>query len=82
LPKKKLTKQEVFLHSLYRVEKEGDARDIILIALFYLKHKKELAKIKHDIINNIKNVLNGERINYYPRLAEIKDRADVYDIKI
>ena len=82
LPKKVMTKQEVFLHSLYRAEKEGDARDFILIALFYIKYKNELTDIKHEIIDNIKKVLHGERIKYYPALAEIKDRAEVYDIKI
>ena len=82
LPKKTLTKKEVFLHSLYRAEKEGDTRDFILIALFYLKHKNELTEIKHEIIDNINKVLQGEKIKYYPSLAEIKDRADVYDIKI
>ena len=82
LPKKKLMKQEVFLHSLYRAEKEGDARDIILIALFYLKHQKELTKIKHDIVDNIEKVMKGEKMKYYPTLAEIRDRADVYDIEI
>ena len=82
LPKKTLTKKEVFLHSLYRAEKEGDARDYTLTALFYLKHKNDLIEIKHEIIDNINKVLQGEKIKYYPSLAEIKDRADVYDIKI
>lgn len=82
LPKKALAKQEVFLHSLYRAEKEGDARDFILIALFYLKHKNELKGIKHEIIGNINKVLQGEKVKYYPTLEEIRDRAGVYDIKI
>ncbi|MBI4440011.1 hypothetical protein HY638_03490 [Candidatus Woesearchaeota archaeon] len=80
LPKRTLTKQEVFLHSLYRAEKEGDARDFILIALFYLKHKKEFKGVRHGIIDNINKVLQGEKVMYYPTLAEIKERAEVYDI--
>ena len=82
LPKKTLKKQDVFLHSLYRAEKEGDARDFTLIALFYLKHKNDLKDIKHEIIDNLNKVLRGEQVTYYPTLEEIKDRADVYDIKI
>ena len=82
LPQKNLTKQEVFLHSLYRAEKEGDARDFILIALFYLKHKSELIGIHHSIIDNINKVLEGEKVKGYPGLTEIAERADVYDIKI
>ncbi|MBI3036533.1 hypothetical protein HYY73_02140 [Candidatus Woesearchaeota archaeon] len=82
LPKKALAKQEVFLHSLYRAEKEGDARDFIFIALFYLKHKSELKGIKHEIICNINKILQGEKVKYYPTLDEIKERAGVYDIKL
>ncbi len=82
LPKRTLTKQEVFLHSLYRAEKEGDARDFVFIALFYLKHKNKLKNIKHGIIDNINKVMQGKKIKYYPTYGEIKDRADVYDIKI
>ena len=82
LPKKALSKKEVFLHSLYRAEKEGDARDFIFIALFYLKHKHELKDVKHEIIDSINKVLQSEKVKYYPTLAEIKERADLYDIKI
>ena len=82
LPKKKLTKKEVFNHSLYRAEKEGDARDIIIITIFYLKHKKELKMIRHEIVNNIQKILKGEKVINYPTLNEIKERANVYDIHI
>ena len=82
LPKKKLTKEEVFIHSLYVVEKEKDIRDIIFIALFYSKFRKELQHIKHPIVEGIKKVLKGERIKGYPSLQEIRDRADVYNIKV
>jgi len=82
LPKKALSKKEVFLHSLFRAEKEGDAKDFAFIALFYFKHKKDLKGIRHEIVDNINKIVKGEIIKYYPSLAEIKDRADVYDIKI
>ncbi|NQV09255.1 hypothetical protein HQ529_05370 [Candidatus Woesearchaeota archaeon] len=82
LPKKKLTKQEVFLHSIYRAKKDGGIRNLILVALFYLKYKKDLTKIKYEIIDNLNKVLHGEKVKNYPSLSEIKDRAEVYDIKI
>ncbi|MFH0752289.1 MAG: helix-turn-helix domain-containing protein [archaeon] len=82
LPKKKLTKQEVFLHSVYRAEKDGGIRHLIFVALFYIKYRKDLTKIKHELIDNIDKVLQGEKVKNYPSLAEIKDRAEVYDIKI
>lgn len=82
LPQKKLTKKDVFLHSLYRTEKERSIQNLILVALFYVKHKKELTKIKHEIIDNLNKVLKGEKVKNYPSLYEIKDRADVYEIEI
>lgn len=82
LPKKTLSKQEILLHSLYRAEKDGDARDFTLIALFYLKHKNELKGVRHRIIDNINKILHGGKVKYYPTLDEVKERADTYDIKI
>lgn len=82
LPKKTLSKQEVFRHALYVAEKENKISYIIYLALFYLKHKKQLKGIKNSIIDKIKIVLEGRRVPDYPSLEEIKDRAEVYDINI
>jgi hypothetical protein len=82
LPKKTLNLKDVFLHSLWVVEKEMNVYDLILVALFYAKYKKKLSRLNHDIISNIEKVFEGARISGYPTLAEIQDRADVYDIKI
>jgi hypothetical protein len=79
LPIKKLSKKEVFLHSLIIAEKEPSVRYYIFIALFYLKHKIQINNI---ILKNIKSILKGEKISGYPNLEEIKDRAKVYDIRI
>ena len=82
LPKKDLTKKEIFLHSLLITEKENNIQNLILITLFYLKYKKELKTIKHELIDNLKNVLKGENIKNYPSLQEIKDRAEMYDLEV
>lgn len=82
LPKRKLTKEDVFIHSLHVTEKDQEIRHLIFIALFYLKFKKELSRIKHPIIEKIERLLIGEKIDMFPSLAEIKDRADVYGIKV
>ncbi len=82
LPKKSLTKKEIFLHSLLITEKENNIQNLILITLFYLKYKKELKTIKHELIDNLKNVLKGENIKNYPSLQEIKDRAEMYDLEV
>ncbi|MEK6946409.1 MAG: hypothetical protein AABX32_02280 [Nanoarchaeota archaeon] len=82
LPKKQLAKKEVFMHSLMVAEKGNDARDLIFVALFLAKYKKELSKVKHQIVKNLNKVFLGENIPGYPSLAEIKDRARIYNIKV
>ena len=81
LPKKKLAKKDILKHSLYIAEKDMSIKNLIFIALFYAKFKKEF-KIKHQIIMNLNAVLAGKAIEGYPTYQEIKDRAAVYGIKI
>ncbi len=82
LPKKELSKKEIFIHSLYRCEKDKSIQNLIILALFYLKHKKELSEIHHEILDDINKVLQGNRIEGYPILSEIRERAEMYDIEI
>jgi len=82
LPKRHLTKREVFMHSLYVAEKSQDTRDLIFVALFLTKYKKELSKIKHSIVENLNKVFLGEKLSGYPTFAEIKDRASIYYIGV
>jgi len=81
LPKKELTKEDILRHSLYVVEKDGDIRNLIFIALFYAKYKREF-KIKHEILTDLNAVLAGRKIDGYPTYEELKDRAEVYSIKV
>jgi hypothetical protein len=81
LPKKTLTKKQVFLHSLYIAQREKDIRNVTYIGLFYLKYKKELHTNKHPIVMGIKRVLKGEKIEGYPTLKELMEKADTYDIR-
>ncbi len=82
LPKKKLSKKEVFIHSLYVTEKEREARNLIYSAVFYLKHKKTLKTVKHYLVDEIKLMLEGQQIPGYPSLREIREKAEMYDIKL
>ncbi len=79
LPKKKLSLEEVFLDSL---ESLTSIRRKILCTLFFLKHKKKLAKIKHPELDRMREVLKGKSFKDYPSLEEIKEKAEMYDIKI
>jgi hypothetical protein len=82
LPKKKLTKQEILLHTLAIVEKTKEFRDRMYLALYYYKYKDEFKDIKHEILDNLNRIFNGEKIEKYPPLKEIKEKAKVYDIKM
>jgi predicted transcriptional regulator len=82
LPEKKVSLKHVFIDSLQIAEKEKESRNLIFIALFYMKHKSRLSVVKHTILNNIKEVLKGKEIEGYPTLRDIKDRAEMYDTRI
>ncbi|MBU1111705.1 MAG: hypothetical protein ABIG93_02520 [archaeon] len=82
LPKTALSRKDIFIHSLHVIEKDPDTRLIIFIALFYLKFKRELSKIKHPIIEKIEKILKGEKIDRFPTLVEIKEKAEIYNIKV
>ncbi len=81
LPKKKLTKENILTHSLYIAKKDNDIRYLIFIALFYAKYKNDI-KITHPILTNINIILKGGEVKGYPKYAEIKNRAEVYDIEV
>ncbi|MCK5031430.1 MAG: hypothetical protein KAR64_08185 [Thermoplasmatales archaeon] len=82
LPKKTLTIQDILKHSLYITQKDKNIRNLTFICLFFLKNKNDLLSIKHLILNKIKQILKGKNIQGYPTLEEIKEKADVYDIRI
>ncbi|EMR75292.1 hypothetical protein MBGDF03_00828 [Thermoplasmatales archaeon SCGC AB-540-F20] len=82
LPKKSLSKQEIFRHSLYITQKEKNIRNLTFICLFYLKNKNNLLSIKHPITDKIRQILKGKNIQNYPTLEEIKEKAEIYDIRI
>jgi len=82
LPKKDISKKDVFIHSLYITEKEKDIRHLTYISLFYAKYKNELTDVKHPLLDNIKQILQGKHIEGYPSLEEIQEKADVYDIRL
>lgn len=79
LPQKKLTLHDIFLDSL---ECLTDARRKIIATLFYLKHYEKLKFVVHPELENIRKILKGEKLSGYPALDEIKERAELYDIKI
>jgi DNA-binding cell septation regulator SpoVG len=64
------------------VEKTKEFRDRMYLALFYYKYKDEFKDIKHPILDNLNKIFAGEKIERYPPLKEIKEKAKVYDIKM
>lgn len=82
LPNKKLTKKDILLHTLAIVDKTKEFRQRIYLALFYYKYKKEFKDIKHEILDNLNKIFLGEKVETYPPLKEIKDKAKMYNIKM
>lgn len=81
LPKKPLTRHDVFLHSLIITEKDTSIRHITYVALFYLKYNNKVQAITHPILTNIKQVLKGKTLQGYPTKEEIQEKAELYDIR-
>ena len=79
LPKRELSIQEVFIHSL---DSAGEFSQKLFCVLFYLKNRDKLEAIDHPMMKDLKAVLQGEKIKGYPTLEDIEDRTDLYDIKL
>mgnify|MGYP001560398686 CR=1 FL=1 len=82
LPKKNLSEKDIFIHSLYVAEKEKSVRYYIYIALFYMKYKKRILSIKSSILDSLLEILKGKVIAGFPKLEEIKEKAEIYNIAV
>ncbi len=78
LPRRELSIQEVFIHSL---DSAWEFSQKLFCVLFYLKNRDKLEAIDHPMMKDLKAVLQGESIKGYPTLEDIEDRTDLYDIK-
>ncbi|MBN1234492.1 MAG: hypothetical protein JW999_00405 [Methanotrichaceae archaeon] len=79
LPKRELSIQEVFIHSL---DSAWESFQKLFCVLFYLKNRDKLEAIDHPMMKDLKAVLQGKRIKGYPTMEDIEDRTDLYDIKL
>jgi predicted transcriptional regulator len=78
LPKRVLSIQEVFIHSLDSAE--GMSQRLYCI-LFYLKNKEALKEVLHPMIESIRMVLSGSHVQGYPTAEEIEEQAELYGIQ-
>ncbi len=78
LPKRELSIQEIFIHSLDSAESISHR---LYCILFYLKNKEALKDVSHPMMESIKAVLRGESIKGYPSIEEIEDQAELYGIQ-
>lgn len=81
LPKKVLSIKKIMQHTLFVVEQEKDSRNLLLAALFYIKYKKKI-NLKHEILKNLDMILAKKYVEGYPSYAEIKEKAEIYGIKV
>ncbi len=79
LPRRELSIQEIFIHSL---DSAWESFQKLFCVLFYLKNRDKLEAIDHPMMKDLKAVLQGEKIRGYPTMEDIEDRTDLYDIKL
>jgi predicted transcriptional regulator len=77
-PKRELSIQEIFIHSLDSAESLSHR---LYCILFYLKNKEALKDVQHPMMESMRAVLKGESIRGYPSIEEIEDQAELYEIK-
>jgi len=82
IPNEKLGIREIFIDSLIILRDDKDYRKLLYAMLFYIKNKARLKGIKNEFINKFKAVLRGEKIESYPSLRDLKEKAEQYDIKL
>jgi len=73
---------DIFLHSLYVVEKDGGWRGRMLALIFYVMHRDELKDVKHPLVNEMHTVLNGGRVDGWVPLKEMQERAKMYGVDL
>ena len=78
LPKRELSIEEIFIHSLDSAE---DYRQRLFCVLFYLKNRDELKDARHPMMKSIRAVLRGEHIKGYPTREDIEEQAELYGIQ-
>ena len=78
LPKRILSVEEIFIHSLDSAE---DLRQKLFCILFYLKNKEALSEVRHPMMESIIAVLRGDRVKGYPTLKELKEEAELYGLR-
>jgi len=79
LPKRELSIEEVFIHSLDSAE--GRSQRLFCI-LFYLRNRDKLQSVLHPMVKEIRAVLQGEKVKGYPSMEDIEDRAEMYGIEL
>ncbi len=79
LPKRELSIQEIFIHSLDSAESISQR---LYCILFYLENIERLEDVQHPMMEEIRAVLKGEHIKGYPILEEVKEQAELYGITI
>lgn len=77
LPKRELSRGEIFIHSLDSAE---DYRQRLFCVLFYLKNRDELKGARHPMMKSIRAALRGEHIKGYPTRDDIEEQAELYGI--
>jgi len=79
LPKRELSIQETFIHSL---DSAAEFSGRLFCILFNLKNREKLEAVEHPMMKDLKAVLQGKMISGYPTLEDINEKAELYDIHI
>jgi len=74
--------KEIFLHSLYVVEKDKNWRNKMLALIFFVIHKQELNDVTHPVVEEMRAVLKGVQVKGWVPLDEMNERAKMYGVDL
>ncbi len=80
--KRKMTIEDVFIHTLYVASKENDWKLKIMSLIFYVKNKDVLQGVSHSLKNEMDQIISGKKVDGWIPVEEIQERADMYGVKI
>lgn len=78
LPSGKLTRKDIFRHSLFAAQYEKTIYNLLYLAVFFGKFRKSLSKINYPLLEQLKEVLDGKAIPGFPSPQEIQEKMEVY----
>ncbi|MCL1984141.1 MAG: hypothetical protein FWG58_01925 [Methanomassiliicoccaceae archaeon] len=80
--KRDLSVPDVFLHSLHIISNNKDWWLMMMALIFYVKFRDELKGVDHKMKDEMDAVLTGSSVEGWVPINEMRERADMYGVRL